>query len=260
MLLYTLPSMYQRRNMKVYDPHAKFRWNKWSCAAITVPLVLVFYLTGTSYPAHGIHQHNRINMVMNDLCTKIKHEADLAAIVWSHRAALSHLPNSFDGSVDNMKTLLTSGISNFDVDISILGGKDAESVSFYVAHPSRMSSVQNDPRQAAFQSVRPFLTQIAEYHHVTNLQSQKRSNQPLPHTQFHHTNLTPATRQLRLRPMVTIEPKFTDPVYIQQLVRIGNRFIPYNDVHPLTSHHSLPKFLPLTLFFLRLTVFVCFFD
>ena len=222
----SLSSMYQRRRMKL-DHHAKFRWNKWCCVGVTLvlllPIVLLFDFT--PYSARGTHTHNRINTVMDDICAKIKNEADLAAIVWSHRAALSKQPNTVDGSVENMKTLLSNGISNFDVDISILGGEGTESVSFYVAHPSRLSSAQKNtiPKQIAFQSVRPFLSQIDDYHHVSILHSsdrQKHSTQPQSLTSLHHTNRTPTNRQLR--PMVTIEPKFSEPLYIQQLVRIGN--------------------------------------
>ena len=233
--------------MKVYDHHAKFRWDKWSCAAVTLVVLLILFLI--LHLTSAGTQHNRINTikntVMNNLCAKIKYESDLAAIIWSHRAALPpQQPNySLDGSIENMKSLLSSGISCFDVDISILDGEDGtEPISFYVAHPSRLASAHKNPVEghAAFQSVRPFLTQIAEYHHFSTLPShdqQKHSHHPQPQPHSHHTDLTPVTRQLR--PMVTIEPKFTDPLRIQQLVRIGNRHI-YKDDHRL-RHSSFSK-------------------
>jgi hypothetical protein len=98
-----------------------------------------------------------------------------------------------DGSILITKKLLDAGVSNYDVDISL-----SKSGEFKVAHPSRLATAVEQQQQGHFQTVGAFLQQIAAKH------AHLLGDTEVPS---------------RGHPLVSIEPKFSDPVRIRDLVQ-----------------------------------------
>jgi hypothetical protein len=118
------------------------------------------------------------------LCSFMPNE--LSSLIWSHRAHYSHMKSFPDGSRNALYSLLTAGITNFDIDITYKYGE------FYVAHPSAADSFPNRKSWSEnFLTVSAFLARVAKHHRITPLLLTNNTNN-------------------NLRPFFTMEPKFGD--------------------------------------------------
>ena len=161
-------------------------------ALITTIVVYVLFSTP--------HQKRNEMSSIQRLCAKYTHEDELTSFIWSHRAALvgSSVKSNVDGSSEVTRHLLKEGISNYDVDISMIKGDGADTWSYMVAHPSRLATAVKEHQQGSFQTVGSFLQQIAAKHARL---------------------LGDADAPARAHPLVSIEPKFSDPTRIRELVQ-----------------------------------------
>jgi len=173
----------------------------WTTAVIivTATAVAAILFAATSFfssdgaPTAPTPSH--IRRVMANLCMRYGSADELSAVTWSHRGALAPA-TSIDASRDVTRQLLARGIANFDVDIVAVsssgnnGNSNGARTSLVVSHPARLQ--RTTPH--VHQNVSAFLSQVGAAFFPPD---------------------APAPRQ----PLVTIEPKFTDPVLIEQLVR-----------------------------------------
>lgn len=125
-------------------------------------------------------------------------DLELNSLIWSHRGSAHspshHMNHHFDASIQSMAYLLSQGITNYDIDVSLQISSPFNSTSpnFIVAHPVALETSPNLP----FQTIRSFLDQISEH---------------FPHPL---SNLT--TKYLY--PFVTVEPKFQNLEILSQLL------------------------------------------
>ena len=155
-------------------------------AIVAILFAATSFFSSNGAPTAPTPSH--IRRVMANLCMRYGSADELSAVTWSHRGALAPA-TSIDASRDVTRQLLARGIANFDVDIVAVSSNGART-SLVVSHPARLQ--RTTPH--VHQNVSAFLSQVGAAFFPSN---------------------APAPRQ----PLVTIEPKFTDPVLIEQLVR-----------------------------------------
>jgi hypothetical protein len=132
-------------------------------------------------------------------------ELQLSSLIWSHRGSAQFFSSNifstpstsvddFDSSKQSISFLLSHGITNFDVDVSLQTSSpfNTTSPNFIVAHPSALENSPNLP----YQTIQSLLNQISDY---------------FPHP---FSNLT--TKYLY--PFVTVEPKFENLDSLHQLL------------------------------------------
>ena len=121
----------------------------------------------------------------------LKRYEDMGNMVWSHRAAAR--AESPAGSHQSVNKLLLSGITHFDIDISIDGDVGFNDSMFIVAHPSFFLRKNIESESAKPQTLKAFLTQVYEFCCKT----------------------TPVIGTL-----VTLEPKFSDENALRAFVKV----------------------------------------
>ena len=193
------------------------------------------YTFVTEVPASGFQPQS-------PLCS-FKSKDHISSFIWSHRASVQSESNgSIDGSKEALQTLLDSGITNFDIDISV---HDNE---FYVAHPTLLDSLkakvkkregeEQEPSRsssslAGIQTLTEFLEQIQSHSNVQRILERDAREQyednsyiinPLggsegTSTSEHHVEFLPSLVS-HVQVFITLEPKFNDPQELKDMVTL----------------------------------------
>jgi hypothetical protein len=163
-------------------------------------LFMVSYLSGLAYYISSLSFVTPISLT-SKFCSLS--EFELNSLIWSHRGhslspqqtSESLLSHDFDASVESISYLLSQGISNYDIDVSLQTSPPFNDTfpNFIVAHPSALANSPNLP----FQTIKSFLNQISHHfpHPLSNLSTKY------------------------LYPFVTVEPKFENLDSLSQLLK-----------------------------------------
>lgn len=156
----------------------------------------------------------------------------LSSLIWSHRASILSSTSS-----SSLEVLLASGITNFDIDVSIINDNDIK--RFIVAHPSQLSSSSSS--SVEYISLSTFLDTIYDHMNIIVEQHEHVLKSLDDKDILRYEDSTKDTDTI---PFITIEPKFNDDNNnLQELLNILMKSSLRNNVAIIASTTSIEKSL-----------------